>query len=90
MREPCIECLFADAKTRGLNLEDTRITIAHKLSMLLAIVAIALAWSSKTAGILTGTGSLPRKKHGYFTKSWFRISFDTLPMQHSNRGMLLS
>ncbi len=73
-----IECLFADAKTRGLNLEDTRITIARKLSMLLAIVAIALAWSSKTAAILTGTRSLPRKKHGYFAKSWFRTGFDTL------------
>jgi hypothetical protein len=73
-----IECLFADAKTRGLNLEDTRITIARKLSLLLAIVAIALAWSSKTAAKIIGTRPMPRKTHGYLAKSWFRTGFDAL------------
>ena len=73
-----IECLFADAKTRGLNLEDTRLTIARKLSLLLAIVAIAMAWSSKTAAKTVGTRPMPRKIHGYLAKSWFRTGFDTL------------
>jgi Transposase DDE domain len=73
-----IECLFADTKTRGLNIEDTRLTIARKLSLLLAIVAIALAWSSKTAAKIIGTRPMPRKKHGYLAKSWFRTGFDTL------------
>lgn len=73
-----IECMFADAKTRGLNLEDTRLTIAYKLNMLLAVVAIGIAWSTRAASILIGKAALPRKKHGYKAKSWFRIGFDSL------------
>lgn len=73
-----IECLFGDAKTRGLNVEDTRITQARKLALLLAILAIAIAWSSITAAKLIGRGAMPRKSHGYLAKSWFRTGFDTL------------
>jgi len=73
-----IECLFGDSKTRGLNMEDTAITDVQKLSLLLAIVAIALAWSSKTAAIALGTKKPPKKNHGYFAKSWFRTGFDML------------
>jgi hypothetical protein len=71
-----IECLFGDAKTRGLNLEDTRLQIAAKLSLLLAIVALAIAWTNKTASVLIGRGKLKRKTHGYYAKSWFRTGFD--------------
>jgi hypothetical protein len=71
-----IECLFGDAKTRGLNLEDTRLQIAAKLSLLLAIVALAIAWTNKTASVLIGKGKLRRKSHGYYAKSWFRTGFD--------------
>ena len=73
-----IECLFGDSKTRGLNMEDTGLTIARKLSLLLAIIAIAMAWSSKTAAIALGTAKPPKKKHGFFAKSWFRTGFDML------------
>ncbi len=73
-----IECLFGDSKTRGLNMEDTRLTDIRKLSLLLAIVAIAMAWSSKTAAIALGTNKPPKKNHGYFAKSWFRTGFDML------------
>lgn len=73
-----IECLFGDAKTRGLNLEDTRLQIAAKLSLLLAIVALAIAWTNKTASALIGRGKLPRKAHGHYAKSWFRTGFDEL------------
>ena len=71
-----IECLFGDAKTRGLNLEDTRIQSADKLSLLLSIVAIAIAWANKTASALIGTAKLKRKRHGHYAKSWFRTGFD--------------
>jgi Transposase DDE domain len=71
-----IECLFGDAKTRGLNLEDTRLQIASKLSLLLVIVALAIAWANKTASTLIGRGKLKRKAHGYYAKSWFRTGFD--------------
>ncbi|MBN8749642.1 MAG: transposase [Variovorax sp.] len=40
-----IECLFADTKTRGFNIGDTRLTNPQKLSLLLAILALALAWT---------------------------------------------
>jgi len=71
-----IECLFGDAKTRGLNLEDTRLQIAAKLHLLLAIVALAIAWTNKIASALIGRGKLPRKTHGHYAKSWFRTGFD--------------
>ena len=70
--------MFGDAKTRGLNLEDTRITNVRKLALLFAIVAIAIAWSSITAAIIIGRGTITRKSHGYFAKSWFRTGFDAL------------
>jgi hypothetical protein len=73
-----IECLFGDTKTRGFNMEDTRLTIAVKLSLLIAIVALAIAWACRTASKLLGRKNPPRKRHGYYAKSWFRIGFDEL------------
>jgi hypothetical protein len=71
-----IECLFGDTKTRGLNLEDTRLVTPRKLTLLLALVALALAWSTRTAARLLGRKSPTRKSHGHLAKSWFRIGFD--------------
>jgi hypothetical protein len=71
-----IECLFGDAKTRGLNLEDTRLTDPRKLDLLLGLVALAIAWAGRTASLLLGRRSPKRKAHGYFAKSRFRIGFD--------------
>jgi hypothetical protein len=73
-----IECLFAQAKTRGLNLEDTRLTCPRKLVLLMAIVAIALAWAARAAADLLGPRNPARKAHGYFAKSHFRIGFDRI------------
>ena len=75
-RRWAIECLFGDTKTRGLNLEDTRITDPRKLDLLLALVALAVAWAGRTASLLLGRHAPRRKAHGYFAKSWFRIGFD--------------
>jgi len=77
-RRWAIECLFGDTKTRGLNLEDTRLQIASKLSLLLAIVSLAVAWANRTASTLIGRGTLKRKTHGYYAKSWFRTGFDEI------------
>ena len=76
-----IECFFADAKTRGLNLEDTRLTAPRKLDLLVAILVIAIAWVSATSERLLGRTALPRKKHGYPAKSRFRIGLDRLRRQ---------
>jgi hypothetical protein len=70
-----IECMFADAKTRGLNLEDTRLTDPRKLDLLMALVALALAWAGRTAADLLGPRAPKRKAHGYLAQSWFRIGF---------------
>lgn len=71
-----IECLFGDAKTRGLNLEDTRLTDPRKLDLLMALVALALGWVGRAAADLLGKCAPPRKSHGHFAKSWFRTGFD--------------
>ncbi|MEP3331397.1 transposase [Sedimentitalea sp.] len=71
-----IECMFADSKTKGLNLEDTRMKLSKRLSLLIAISAIALAMACHTASKLMGVKYPARKKHGYCSKSWFRTGFD--------------
>jgi hypothetical protein len=73
-----IECLFAQAKTRGLNLEDTRLTCPRKLVLLMAIVALALAWAARAAADPLGPKQPPRKAHGYPAQSHFRVGFDWL------------
>ena len=73
-----IECLFGDAKTRGLNLEDTRLTDPRKLDLLMGLVALALAWAARAARDLLGTKWPKRKAHGYLAKSWFRTGFDQI------------
>jgi hypothetical protein len=73
-----IECLFAEAKTRGLNLEDTRLTCPRKLDLLMAIVALALAWAAATAASLLGSRTPARKAHRYLSRSWFRTGLDHL------------
>lgn len=71
-----IECLFGDAKTRGFNIEDTRLTNPAKLDLLMGLVALAIAWTARTAKSHLGTRWPPRKTHGYLAQSWFRTGFD--------------
>jgi hypothetical protein len=66
-----------DAKTRGFNLEDTRVTAPEKIDLLLGLAGAGYG-ASKTAARLIGTKKNPRKSHGYYAKSWFRIGFDHL------------
>ena len=73
-----VECLFADAKTRGLNIEDTRLTDPAKLDLLMGLVALALAWAGRTATDLLAPNVPKRKAHGHYAKSWFRIGFDRI------------
>lgn len=56
-----IECLFGDIKTRGLNMEDTKLTQPAKLSLLMAVVALALAWAHACASATKGHQHRPRK-----------------------------
>lgn len=73
-----IECLFGDAKTRGLNIEDTRLTDPRKLALLMGLVALAIVWAGRTAVAFLGRRQPKRKAHGYLAQSWFRIGFDRI------------
>jgi hypothetical protein len=73
-----IEWLFGDAKTRGLNIEDTRLTDPRKLALLIGLVALAIAWAARAAKDRLGTKWPPQKSHGYLAKSWFRTGFDQI------------
>ncbi len=80
-KRQAIECLFAEAKTRGFNLEDTRlliaeILIAEKLNLLIGLLALAMAWAAKIASAKPGSQKSPRKSHGRYAKSIFRIGLD--------------
>ena len=43
-----IEILFGALKSRGLNLEDTRLQDTERVSRLLALLAIAFTWATST------------------------------------------
>jgi hypothetical protein len=80
-----IECLLGkprfahgDSKTRGLNMEDTRITDPAKLNTLLIIVTLAMAWAHVTAAAAQAGAAIKKRAHGYRYKSWFRLGFDLL------------
>ncbi len=73
-----IECLFADTKTRGLNIEDTHITDPLKISTLLTIITLAITWAYRCATQTMGRAAIRRKTHGRRQKSWFRTGLDTL------------
>jgi len=73
-----IECLFGDTKTRGLNLEDTRIVAKTKIATLVAIVSLAMTWAYRCATRKMGRKAIPQKAHGRRQQSWFRVGFDCL------------
>ena len=73
-----IETLFGALKTRGFNLEDTRLTDEARLSRLLALLAIAFTWAFLVGQWQAAVKALQLKKHGYPPKSIFRLGLDLL------------
>lgn len=73
-----VECLFGDTKTRGFNMEDTRLVNADKISTLMAVLTLAIAWAYRCATTVMVMKAIKRKSHGRRQKSWFRIGFDAL------------
>lgn len=73
-----IECLFAETKTRGLNLEDTHMSDPGKLSVLMAVVSLAIACAQLAARKVQGRIGIKRGARGYRRKSTFRTGFDAL------------
>ena len=77
-RRWAVECLFGNAKTRGFNMEDTRLVNPGKTSTLMAVLTLAIAWAYRCATTVMAMKAIKRKPHGRRHKSWFRIGFDAL------------
>lgn len=73
-----IETMFGNLKTKGFNMEDTRITDRDKLSTLLAVLALAVALAVKTGVAAAKIKPVPVKKHGRRAVSLFALGLHTL------------
>jgi hypothetical protein len=73
-----IETLFGALKSRGFNLEDTRIQNPERISRLLALLAIAFTWAFVVGQWQATVKELKLKKHGYPSKSVFRLGLNML------------
>ena len=73
-----IETLFCALKSRGFNLEDTHMLRPERFDKLLALLAIAFAWTHLVGEWVYEHFPLKTKKHGYLPKSYFRRGLDTL------------
>lgn len=73
-----IETLFGCFKTRGFCLESTHFHDSERLSKLLALMALALAWAIKTGEWLSSHSPIKIKKHSRPAKSIFRYGLDFL------------
>jgi hypothetical protein len=68
-----IETMFANLKTKGFNMEDTRITDRDKLSTLIAVLALSVALAVKTGVVAAKAKPVPIKKHGRRAWSLFAL-----------------
>lgn len=73
-----IETLFGALKTRGFNLEDTRVTKEDRLQKLIALLALAFCWCHRIGFWLHSQKALKKKKHGRLPQSIFRRGLDCL------------
>lgn len=68
-----IECTFSAMKTRGLNLEQTHMTLPDRLSRLFGLLSLALAWMVRIGEWRVEQYPIPTKKHG--RPAWSRASY---------------
>lgn len=73
-----IETLFGALKSRGFNLEDTRLQDVERLSKLVALLALAFTWAFIVGQWQAAVKELKLKKHGYPPKSIFRLGLNIL------------
>jgi hypothetical protein len=73
-----IETLFGALKSRGFNLEDTRLQDHARLDRLLALLALAFTWAFVVGEWQATVKELKLKKHGYPPKSIFRLGLNIL------------
>jgi hypothetical protein len=73
-----IETLFAALKTRGFNLEETRMVHKDRSERLFALLVIALVWAVRVGEFVSSLTRIPLKKNGSPPRSVFRVGLDTL------------
>ena len=73
-----IETLFAALKTRGFNLEETRMVHKERSERLFALLVIALVWAVRVGEFVSSLARIPIKKNGSPPRSVFRVGLDTL------------
>jgi hypothetical protein len=73
-----IETLFGALKSRGFNLEDTRLQDPERISRLLALLAVAFTWAFVVGEWQAALKELKLKKHGYPPNSIFRLGLNLL------------
>lgn len=73
-----IETLFGALKSRGFNLEETRLQDPERISRLLALLALAFTWAFIVGQWQAVVKELKLKKHGYPPKSIFRLGLNML------------
>lgn len=73
-----IETLFGALKTRGFNLEGTRVTRSHRLENLLLLLGIAILWALRVGLWVSNLGGDRVKKDGTRFYSLFRVGLDFL------------
>jgi Transposase DDE domain len=73
-----IETLFGALKSRGFNLEDTRLEDGDRLSSLFALLAIAFTWAFVVGQWRAAVEGLKLTSKGYPRKSVFRLGLNML------------
>jgi hypothetical protein len=73
-----IECLFANLKSRGFNLEATHLTNPGKLETLIACLAIAVALAAKAGAQAGAKIPIAIKAHGRKASSLFALGLKTI------------
>ena len=73
-----VETLFGALKTRGFNLERTRVTISERLENLVLLLGIALLWAVQTGVWVVSRGLVRVRSDGMRFYSVFRCGLDFL------------
>ena len=73
-----IETLFGCLKTRGFDLEKTRLSDPERVSKLLALLSITFVWCFRVGQWKQSKKKIKCSTHGRLMKSVFRLGLDTL------------
>lgn len=73
-----IETLFAALKTRGFNLEDTRMVTKDRSERLFALLVVAVVWAVRVGEFVSSGTRIPLRNNGSPLRSVFRTGLDAL------------